>query len=387
MSQNWLMKRYQSIDEVPELSEGDRRLRVLLLADNKHVANVVQDHINAFKYGSSHKVTVVNPIYEEFKISMYFRRFDVILIHYSIYVLGEYFLPERWRRYIKKFSGLKAQIIQDEYRHVNAMKRRMSDLGIKVIFSSLEVKNLRVVYGDDVHPNAVFFSCLPGYVAKNFFGFNPPLIAERAFDIVYRGRSLPANLGRHAQEKRLIGEQMLEAAEKFSLNVDIAFDEERRIYGSGWPAFLMSGKTTLGVEGGASIFDFDGKIEADVQEYSQHHPNAGFDEIWNHLLISHEGNVTHQTITPKLLEAIATKTVLILYPGYYRGILEPDVHYIELARDGSNMAEVAARIRDDDYLQEMADQTYSDILSRKKISKEWYVAKVDAVLAKRVGST
>jgi len=199
-------------------------------------------------------------------------------------------------------------------------------------------------------------------------------------DIVYRGRTLPPFLGRHAQEKKQIGEQVLAVALQHGLNVDISSDEGQRIYGDAWPKFLMSGRATLGVEGGASIFDFDGRITDDVIRYQQAHPEADFETIWERLLTSSEGNVIHKTLTPKILEAIATKTALILYPGEYRGVLEPGRHYVELARDSSNLEDVLLQVKATEFLQNMVDRTYEEVLFRDELSMRFYVRKIDAVI-------
>lgn len=375
-------ERFTDLADVPgEASSRLRPLKILFLADDRHVANVVIDHIQGFIEFSHHRYTVMNPIHDAAPAAEWLDGFDVVLIHYSIYILGDYFLPEVWRALIEKFDGLKAQIIQDEHRSIDAMSARMAAFGVSVVFSSLEPGTARKVYGNPLLIHASFFSCLPGYVAKNFFDFSPPPIANRPLHIVYRGRTLPAFLGRFAQEKFLIGEQLKRVAEKYDLEVDISSEEEVRIYGDAWPRFLMSGRATLGVEGGASIFDFDGSITQSVERYGIEFPDADFEQVWHALLQQHEGNVVHRTLTPKLFEAIAAKTALILYPGRYRDILEPGRHYIELARDGSNVQEVVRMLRDASLLQSLVNRAHEEVLNREDLAKRFYVERIDLVLA------
>lgn len=374
---------FQSLSEIPlvYVSSANKPLRILLLADDRHAANVVMDHIAGFGKYSRHEYVIRNPIHDPAPSCVNLVSFDAILIHYSIYVLGEYFLPPAWRRTVADFPRLKAQIIQDEQRNINAMKERMAELGVSAIFSSLAPATAAKTYYGDLLRNVFFFSCLPGYIPEPYHRFDPPKISDRPLDVVYRGRTLPAYLGRHAQEKKQIGDQIETIAGDFGLKVDISSDESRRIYGKAWPDFMMSGRATLGVEGGASIFDFDGQLSALVTEYQRANPDAGFEEIWQRFLKDREGNVVHKTLTPKIFEAIATKTALILYPGVYRGVLEPGRHYIELARDGSNIRSVVARVKDHEYLQEMVDMVHREILSRYDLSAEFYVSQIDNVLA------
>lgn len=366
------------LDEVPTVGDGDWRcLKVLMLADDRHVGNVVRDHISAVVEGSRHSIEVINPIHEAPPNCRQLSGFDVILIHYSIFILGDYFLPELWRVIVAAFRGVKAQIIQDEYRLVNAMKERMASLGISVIFSSLEPNNAKKVYGGQTLSGVTVISCLPGYIADYFFTISRPSMAERPLDIVYRGRVLPPTLGRHALNKQLIGEHVKKFAQLKGFKFNISSEEETRIYGDDWFRFLTSGRAMLGVEGGASIFDFDGQVARLVSEFQQQNPEADFHAVWEGVLRPYEGNVLHQTITPKLFEAIAAKTALVLYPGRYRGVLVPGRHFIELKEDASNIEAVFEQLRDIDKLQEMVDLTYDEIMHKEQLSFRYFVKNVD----------
>jgi hypothetical protein len=356
------------------------RLRILFLADDKHAANVVLDHVGGIAGLSAHDVRVVNPIHDDINTAICGRRFDVILIHYSIFILSDYFLPPPWRDYIQGDLRPKIQIIQDEHRHIERMKSTMANLGISGVLSSLSVENLAKVYGGPLLPRTSFFSCLPGYISSAAQGISTPRIADRPLDVVYRGRDLPFKLGRLAQEKELIGRKMKAIALANGLSVDIEWLEGKRIYGQDWPKFLMSGRATLGVEGGATIFDFNDDLDKRIDEYHALHPGAGFEETWQAILAPYEGNVVHTTITPKIFESIALRTALILYPGYYRGVLEPGRHYVLLEPDGSNAADVVAKIRDTSYLQNLVDRTYDDIMHRPALQMSFYVNRLDRIM-------
>jgi len=89
----------------------------------------------------------------------------------------------------------------------------------------------------------------------------------------------------------------------------------------------------------------------------------------------------HRTITPRIFEAICLKTALILYPGYYSGVLKPDHHYIALEPDGSNDAEIAEKLKDHGYLQEMVDRTHDEIVNREELQASFYVNQIDIALS------
>jgi len=376
-------RRCFELSEVPLFFDAcDKVLRLLILADDQHPANVVREHIRGFSQHSNHRVHIVNTRIIKSPDQKAASSFDAVLIHYSIFVIAGTYLSTAWQEFISTFHGPVAVIHEDEYQNINTFTQKFRDLQVGAIFSCLDsTANLERVYGQTALPrDTVLFSCLPGYIPRDLLCASSPPTSERHCHIVYRGRTLRPELGRFAQEKRLIGERVLAVAPEYELKCDISSEEDARIYGDDWPRFLQSGKAMLGVEGGASVFDFDGSITTAVAAYMQVNPNAEFEEIWSNVLAKHEGNIEFRTITPKFFEAIAAKTVLVLYPGKYRNVLIPNRHYIPLERDGSNISEVVAKLKDDGYLQEMADRTHEEILSRAELGSQFYVNQVDRVL-------
>lgn len=368
-----------------------RNVRVLFFADDRHPAGVVQDHIQSVLDMPGHSVTLINSIHDNVTAGVV-KPPDLIVIHYSIFILGDYYLPPHWRNVVCDWNVPVVQIIQDEYRHVIQMQKRMGHLGVRAVLSSLVKENLPLVYNQPEVDGTCFYSCFPGYIPDRLLNQPVPTIADRPLDVVYRGRILPYKQGRLAQKKTQIGAIFKTAAKADNLKTDIEWDEKSRIYGQSWDDFLESARATLGVEGGATIFDFNDDHDDLVDAYQLDHPSADFEEIWENVLEPFEGNVNHATITPKLLEAIAAKTALVLYPGKYRGVLQPDKHYIPLMEDGSNYPQVLARLKDTEYLQNLVDSTYQDIMSQPELRTHFYsrqlakiVENVDYHERKRVG--
>jgi hypothetical protein len=372
-------RRILTVDDAAALLPAGLRLRVLLLADDMHPADVVLDHIESIKRHSRHDVTVVNPIRNRRGWLIGTLRFDIILIHYSICILYDYFLPPRVSALIKAFAGPKIQIIQDEYRWVDRMSARMADLGIRAVFSSLSPENILQVYHHEHLAGIRFFSGLPGYVSERLRSVSAPPISERPFHLVYRGRPVPIWLGKFSREKVCIGLQALDMAEKYGLNVDCKVREEDRVYGSAWKVLLMAGRAALATEGGATVFDFDESVEKGVAAYHREHPAATDDEVWEAIVKPYEGNVVHKTITPRVLEAIMYRTALVMYPGQYRGVIEPWEHYIPLERDGSNEAEVVTWLKDEKRLEEMVERAYRRLVGDPRLQFTRYVAAIDHV--------
>lgn len=356
------------------------KYRVLLLADTSHPANAVQDHISEIRKNSRNDVFVVNPIKSHKTWALYKDKFDAVIIHYSVCTLFEYYFPPNIEKFIKDFNGLKIQIIQDEMRWIDRMIDRICELGIDVLYSSLSSENIFKVYDNPKLSEVTFISCLPGYISSRLMRFMAPKVEKRPYHIVYRGRALPIWLGKFSQEKANIAEHAIEMSHQYELNIDCKAAENDRLYGKKWEKFLSSGKATLATEGGATVFDFDESIEKNVREYYSHYPNSSVDEVWKKFVEPFDGIISHKTITPRVFEAIFTKTALIMFPGEFRGILKPWEHYIPLERDGSNHADIALYLKDDGKISELVNRTYNYVSRRSDLRFSFYVSSIDQII-------
>ena len=74
------------------------------------------------------------------------------------------------------------------------------------------------------------------------------------------------------------------------------------------------------------------------------------------------------------------RTLLIAYPGRYSGVMEPWRHYVPLEKDHSNMAEVAAVVRDADRVSEIVTDAYAEVALNPALAYKAFIARVDAIL-------
>ena len=362
-------------------AKGEKSLNVLLLANEGYTAGCCSDYIRAIKNNSRHSVTIRNPMPKSRLDKLLGRPrirlknesgedYDVVIIHYSISILFNDYVSRYLRKSLRAFKGIKIQVIQDEYRWVDRMMSEMVYLGIDGILSLVEKHKLDEVYHHPDLKDVLKVSSLAGYVSNEWVGNNSPPTENRSKHLIYRGNHLPAWLGHAAQEKTTLTNKYLKNLSGQDLVLDISSDPNDRIYGEDWFSFMKSGKAVVGLEGGASIFDFDESAEKDVRKYLRENPSATYDEIHAACLSSIEGNVIYRMITPRSFEAISMKTVQVLYPGEYSGILEAWKHYLPMKRDFSNANEICDLLRDDLFLQKMADETYEDIIESGKFGEE-----------------
>jgi hypothetical protein len=209
---------------------------------------------------------------------------------------------------IARFDGLKVQFIQDEYRFVNATVEATRRLGIDVLFTCVPEGEIEKVYGglDGVRK----VSNLTGYVPEGLVHLAVPQLAERPIDIGYRARKLPYWLGSLGVEKWQIAEGFLAATRSSGLAHDISSDEDSRLYGRKWVRFLTQCKSVLGVESGASVFDFTGEIKKHVEEFVAEKPDASFEEVRARCFAEEEGKIRLNQISPRCFEAAALRTAI-----------------------------------------------------------------------------
>ncbi len=204
---------------------------------------------------------------------------------------------------------------------------------------------------------------------------------ERNLTIAYRGRRLAHFYGDLGQEKLWIGLEVRKAAEARGIPVDIEVDEDHRIYGRGWYEFLANSRATLGTESGSNVFDFDGSLKRAGAEHSE----MTYEAFRKHFLSGREGPIRMNQISPKVFEAIRLRVALVLFEGEYSSVVKPDLHYIPLKKDLSNVDDVFAKLDDLDFLESLTDRAYRDVLGDDRFSYRSFAERVDAEIALGAG--
>lgn len=356
------------------------KLKILLLGDDSLPTGAVVDYMQAFFCHSRHDFTLLNPVRVR-KFPFDLAQYDVVLLHYSIFIISEWHLSSAMADALRAYPGLKVQIIQDEYRTVNQMAERMAWLGIKLLFTHLPAREIAKGYPQACLADVTKHSLpVTGFPPSHLLQFPVAPLAERPRDIIYRGRALPYHLGSLGQEKILIAAGVKARAGAYNLKIDIACEESDRIYGDAWLRFIASSRTALGTESGASIWDFTGAIERDTKAYLQTCPEATFADVMAARLRDEDGKIDYTSVSPRLFEAVCLRTALVLFSGHYNGIFEAGKHYIELKKDFSNFADVAAQIKDLRHLETMTERALNDIILSNRYSEMHFIGIIDGVI-------
>jgi hypothetical protein len=309
--------------------------------------------------------------------------YDVVIWHYVVPA----YLPDRIAPQIADrlaaFDGLKVLFVQDEYDTTATTTKWIQHTGIDVMMTCVPPEGLEYVYPAAQHPGVEFFRTLTGYVPEDSGSarFAIPM-AHRELRLAYRGRPLGYRYGKLAREKYEIGIQMAALAAAHGVQADIAVDEDSRIYGTDWYRFLGSARATLATESGANVFDFDGSLK----EVSQRAEESGqsFEDFHAENLSELDGIVQMNQISPKIFEAIRMRTALVCFEGTYSGVILPDVHFIPLKKDYSNVEEVFSKLEDVKYLEAMTERAFTDVIQSGRYSYEAFVAEMEEIIESRV---
>jgi hypothetical protein len=362
------------------------RLNVLVLYDSFYrYVGTIRDYLQAFLYYSRHRFWFVNAS-NSAKCLFDLSKFDVVFIHYSVRLCLPQHIAKDFSDAVTRFGGLKLLCIQDEYDHVEMTRSWIKRLGIHVVFTCVPTRDgISIVYPSDQLPHTRFVSVLTGYVAESAMEipFGRPL-AERKVAIGYRGRALSFSYGDLGHEKLMIGQRAKQLCNERGVACDIEWTEDKRIYGRDWYRWLGSCRATLGSESGANVFDWDGTLRDRVNRAVTANPNLTYQQVRAKYLTAYEGQVRMGQVSPRIFEAIATRTALVLFEGDYSGVVQPDEHYIPLKKDFSNFDEVIAKLQDDQYIHDLTTRAYRDVIGSGKYSYRAFVEMIDNIISEEL---
>lgn len=338
--------------------------------------NTVFEHINALARCSVHRTFFAHQD-QTTELKLDWTRFDACGIHYSVRLPFDQISPSTVKA-LQTFRGLKFVFIQDEYDHTCRAWHWIKELGIHLVFTVVPSAGIEKVYPRAEFPETCFVSNLTGYVPDELsHGMDVVPPSQRLLFIGYRGRPLPIRYGKLGIEKVAVGQIVKNYCDHEGIRSDISWAEEDRIYGPGWYEFVASCRSMLGSESGSNVFDWDGTLATRISDCRKLDPDVTDEEVYFKLIQREEIEGIMNQVSPRVFEAIAARTVLVLFEGNYSGILKADEHFIPLKKDGSNLPDVIRKLSDDAYVDAMAQRAYDQVIGSGKYSYDAFVRFVD----------
>jgi hypothetical protein len=366
----------------------DRPNVLIVYSLMQEMRSTIRDHLYAFRRYSRARCFYVNVAARGLPRWVPRQRWDAVIFHTS-FLSAMRWAPKEFADQLRKVAPLKEAgavriaLPQDEFLHAELLSRFIEDFDVTHVYSVAPESEWPKIYESVDRERVRFSRVLTGYLGEDTVERIDRIVAdtsERPTDIGYRAWQGAPWLGRHGMLKRRIGEEFRRASPPHGLATDISMRDEDVLHGDDWFRFLASCKYTIGVEGGATILDRDGAIKERVERYLADHPDAGFDEVEAQCFPGEDGSLALMAISPRHLEACATRTCQVLVEGSYNGILRPGEHYIELRDDLSNLEQVLEAIASDSDRRRITDAAYRDIVASGSYGYDRLVSEVEEAI-------
>jgi hypothetical protein len=344
----------------------------------------IRDLIYSFKYNPD-----CNAFFyftEQGPFPDYLKKVDLDLV-----VFTDTWAGERWKgkekvekfvykplEYLRNLNVTKVVHPQDEWIYTDLLNEMINHFNISHVFSCAPETEWKKIYNKLDHNKVKFVQALTGYLEDHTVNKIDALgkKVQRTIDIGYRAFKAPAWLGSHGYLKTKIADVFKTEAPKQGFSIDISTEEKDTIAGDKWFEFLLSCNYFIGVEGGSTIIDPQGAIWKKGKEFEKQYPNASFHDFEENCFKGMDGNLSLIAISPRHLEACATKTCQVLIEGNYNGILKAGVHFIEVKSDFSNLDEVFRKMKDTRLRTHIVEKAYNDIVLSGKYSYKNYTQMV-----------
>ena len=298
---------------------------------------------------------------------------DLIVVHQS----AMWHIDSRWWPILAKLIALKRAekvvFFVNEYRFLWNQLRAAKAVGATVLASQFPQDVAQRLYGRPNFGGLVL--AMPNAVDTEAFKETVPW-SERPIDIGFRGDPYPIYLG-HDDRERLTTYFQKHAAD-LGLSADIVVSRDDRLTEPEWNAFLNRCRSLIGHEAGGRFVD----LHDVYRNFFTHAHEIAPDEVFRKLVqgVIASGFAQHaisgRIAAPRHLEAGATRTVQILFPGRYNDLISPDEHYLVLQPDFSNVEDVAEKLRDARLCGELTERAYKNVMAN-----HLYRHRIDALLA------
>lgn len=344
------------------------------------VRRAIHDHLYSFRRYGGRPCIYINLAVRS--VPSWIGDLDIDLVVLHTILLSDRWQPDsfldvaRRMRPIRNVRAPRVALPQDEFINTDVLVKVLDDLGVDHVFSCAPPEEWPKIYGPLMDKGAGLTQVLPGYLEPHTverIGRLAGEVPKRDIDIGYRAWKPKPWLGRHGMMKGWIADAVEAEGRSRGLRVDISLDERRTLIGDDWFRFLLRSRYTIGVESGASVLDRDGRLRACADEYVEAQPDAPFEDVEASCFPGMDGQLNLRTISPRHLEACATRTPQILVEGSYSGILEAGRHYIPLKADFSNLSAVVDEVARGEDHRDIAEQAYTDIVASGRYGYEEFV--------------
>ncbi|TFH09995.1 MAG: hypothetical protein E4H08_04555 [Candidatus Atribacteria bacterium] len=358
-----------------------RKILVLYRTLEYPLRATIADHLFSFRRWSDADCIYVNVASQPVPHVLARMPFDLIVFHTTL--LSSRVRNNRFQRlmsqleFLSESRAVRIALPQDEHVFTTNLCEFIERLAVDNVLSVAPKITWPAIYDTVDRSKVAIHQVLTGYLEPRTLRRIEQLAStkpkDRAIDVGYRAHGVRHNLGYHGQLKIEIARAFLAAAQGQDLRTDISTQFEDTFLGDSWYQFLLRCRYVLGIEGGASLHDPTGEISRCVQRYVAEHPHALFDEVEAACFPGSDGAFPLVALSPRHLEAVATRTGQLLVSGDYNGILEPGTHYVPIDKDLGNLGELVRNSMDESDRLRMVERAYDDIVVSGRYTYQRFV--------------
>ena len=335
------------------------------------------EYLFSFKKYSNHKIYYLNLFFNKNVHLLSKVKFDAIFIHYTIFST----IPYRFEKYsrllnkIEAYNAIKVAFFQDEWYKTDVYCQIVNNFNLDIVFSVAPEAEIPKMYTGVDFEKVKFHRILTCYIDEKVQKRIEKQEIDRDIDVFYRTNFTKKhkNMGSYILHKKEIAEQIIAHPQSKNLKLDISFNPRDYLRGFSWYKALLRAKYTLGIDSGVNFMDRDGSVQKQVNDYLLKYPNASFDEVKEACYQNQDDNISYFAISPRNIQACMTRTCQILLEGEYNGILKPNIHYIEVKKDYSNLDEVMNLMRNESFRMELVNNAYNDVVKSGKYTYQVFV--------------
>ena len=277
---------------------------------------------------------------------LFYKRIEIIICLHSVFS-NQNNISFPISKIIQKINIPKTYFIGNEYKLMPEKLRFINRMKFDIVFSQTNNIKVHELYKKNLNSKIEWSpNCLVDQEVFNYkINFN-----DRPITIGYRSYPSPFYIGNN--ERVEIANFFQNFSDKRGLVSDISLESKDRFNANDYARFLNNCKFQIGTEAGTDYFELTDNVRNEVNSFLQS-KKADWSEIYELFFKSRIQKLPMRIISGKNIEAAACGTIQILFEGEYNGFLKPDIHYIPIKKDFSNINEVELKMNDHYLLKEI----------------------------------
>ena len=288
-----------------------------------------------------------------------FEKFDLIIFLHSAFSNADK-IPTLIKKIIKKKKSIKVYLAGNEYKCMDQKIEFTNFCEIDFFITQCDLQGVIDKYKSVL--KAKVYSIPGGGLDLDYF-YPKKKYSERSIDIGFRAFNEPWYFGHQERETLMIASAKV--SKELNLKTDLSMKEEDRLNRNEWASFLNNCKSIISSNAGFDYFDTTDNLRNIVIDYqSQKNGNKDkvFKDIYEKFFKDKDKTIINRQISGRNIESAGTKTLQILIEGNYRPFL-PDVHYIAIKKDLSNLSSCLEKISDEKFVNKIINNAYSTALN------------------------